>query len=47
MLHIDNIISTSVSETVENIPTDEKDYRKCSFMCLLWTATAVTKTGPT
>ena len=26
------IISTSVSEAVEKIPTDEKDYRKCSFM---------------
>ena len=33
MLDKDNIISTSVSEAVENIPTDEKDYRKCSFMC--------------
>ena len=33
MLDKDNIISTSVSETVEKIPTDEKDYRKCSFMC--------------
>ena len=30
---MDNIISTSVSEAVEKIPTDEKDYRKCSFMC--------------
>ena len=28
-----NIISTSVSEAVEIIPTDEKNYRKCSFMC--------------
>ena len=33
MLDKDNIISTSVSEAVEKIPTDEKDYRKCSFMC--------------
>ena len=33
MLDNDNIISTSVSEAVEKIPTDEKDYRKCSFMC--------------
>ena len=33
MLHNVNIISTSVSEAVEEIPTDEKDYRKCSFMC--------------
>ena len=27
------IINTSVSEAVEKIPTDEKDYRKYSFMC--------------
>ena len=33
MLDNDNIISTSVSEAVEKIPADEKDYRKCSFMC--------------
>ena len=33
MLDNDNIISTSVSEAAEKIPTDEKDYRKCSFMC--------------
>ena len=33
MLDKDNIVSTSVSEAVEKIPTDEKDYRKCSFMC--------------
>ena len=32
MLDKDNIISTSVSETVEKIPTDRKDYQKCSFM---------------
>ena len=25
-------MSTSVSEAVEKIPTDEKDYRKCSFI---------------
>ena len=31
MLDNDNII-TSVSEAVEKIPTDEKDYRKCSFI---------------
>ena len=31
MLDKDNIISASVSEAVEKIPTDEKDYR--SFMC--------------
>ena len=34
MLHNDNIISASVSEAAEKIPTDEKDYRKCYFMCL-------------
>ena len=34
MLDKENIISTNVSEEVEKIPTDEKDYRKCSFMCL-------------
>ena len=33
MLDKYNIISTSVSEVVEKIPTDEKDNRKCSFMC--------------
>ena len=32
MLDKDNIISTSVSEAVEKILTDERDYRKCSFM---------------
>ena len=33
MLDKDNIISSSVSEAVEKIPTDEEDYRKCYFMC--------------
>ena len=33
MLDKDNIISTSVPEAVVKIPIDEKDYRKCSFMC--------------
>ena len=33
MLDKDNVLSTSVSELVEKIPTDEKDYRKCSFVC--------------
>ena len=33
MLDSDNIISTSVSEAIEKIPTDGKDYRKCSFKC--------------
>ena len=31
MLDKGNIVSTSVSEAVEKIPTNEKDYRKCSF----------------
>ena len=39
MLDKANITSTSVSETVKKIPTDEKDYRKCNFLCLLCTAT--------
>ena len=33
MLDKDNIISSSVSEAVKKIPTDVKDYRKCSSMC--------------
>ena len=33
MLDKDNIITTSFSEAVEKIPTDEKDFRKCFFMC--------------
>ena len=33
MLGKDNIMSANVSEAVEKIPTDEKDDRKCSFMC--------------
>ena len=33
MLDKDNIISTSVSEALGKIPTDEKDYCKCSFIC--------------
>ena len=33
MLDNDNIISASVWEAVEKIPTDEKDYCKCFFMC--------------
>ena len=32
MLDNDNITSTSVSEVVEKIPTDKKDYHKCSFL---------------
>ena len=33
MLDKGNILSASVSEAIYKIPTDEKDYRKCSFMC--------------
>ena len=33
MLDNDNITSTSVLKAVEKIPADEKDHRKCSFMC--------------
>ena len=33
MLDKDNNIRTSVSEAVEKILTNEKDYRKCSLMC--------------
>ena len=33
MLDKANIIRKSVSEAVEKIPTDEKDYREWSFMC--------------
>ena len=33
MLGKDNIMSANVSEAVEKIPADEKDDRKCSFMC--------------
>ena len=32
MLDKDNIISKNVSEAVEKIPTDKKDYCKCSFI---------------
>ena len=33
MIDKDNKIGTSVSEAVEKIPTDERDYRKCTFIC--------------
>ena len=45
MLDKDNIISTSVSEAVEKIPTDEKDYCKRSFMCFTL-FTAIVYKGP-
>ena len=31
MLDKDNIISTSVSETAQKIPIDEKDYHNATF----------------
>ena len=34
MVHNNNIISASLLKAVEKISTDEKDYLKCSFMCL-------------
>ena len=40
MLNNDNIISTSVSEAVEKVPTNEKDYRNAPLCVLFCTATA-------
>ena len=45
MLHNDNIISTSVSEAVEKIPTDP--FANAPLCVLLCTAIAVTKSRPT
>ena len=47
MLDNDNITSTSVSEEVEKIPTDEKDYRKCSFIVLYFSEPQHTNSRPT
>ena len=47
MLDNDNITSTSVSEAVEEIPADEKDYHKCSFMVLCFAQPQHTKSRPT
>ena len=47
MLDQDNIISTSVSEAVEKIPTDEKDYRKCSFYVFYFVQPQHAKSRPT
>ena len=46
MLDNDNII-TSVSEAVEKIPTDEKDYHKWSFMVFCFAQLKHTKSRPT
>ena len=43
---LDNNISTSVSEAAEKIPTDEKDYRKCSFV-FYFAQPQYTKSRPT
>ena len=40
MLDIDNIISTSVSEVIGKIPTDEKIIANAPLCVLLCTATA-------
>ena len=46
MLDYDNII-TSVLEAVEKIPTDEKDYHKCSFMVFCFAQSQHTKSRRT
>ena len=45
MLDNDTIISASVSEAVEKIPMDEKDYRKCSFMCFTLHSHSIKRAG--
>ena len=47
LLHNENIISTSVSEAVEKIPADEKDYRKCSFIVYFAQPQELPKSRPT
>ena len=47
MLDNDNITSTSASEEVEKIPTDERDYRKCSFIVLYFSESQHTNSRPT
>ena len=32
----------NASEAIENIATDEKDYRKCSLCVILWIAISIT-----
>ena len=34
MLDNDNIMTVKVSEVVQKVPTDEKDYHKCS-LCVI------------
>ena len=45
MLDKDNVITTSVSEPAEKIPTDEKDYHKCSFMCFILHSHSIKRAG--
>ena len=45
MLVKDDIISTSVSEAVEKIPANEKDYRKCSFICFTLYSHSIQRAG--
>ena len=47
MLNNDNIISKNVTEAVEKIPTDEKDYGKCSFNVFYFAQPQRTKSRPT
>ena len=44
MLDEDNITSTSVSEAVEKIPTDEKDYHKCCLICFTLRSYSIQRT---
>ena len=44
MLDNDNITSTSASEAIEEIPTDEKDYHKFSFMCFTLQSHSIKRT---
>ena len=46
MLDKGNIISISFSEAVKKILTDEKDFRKCTFMCFtLYSHSILTKSN--
>ena len=47
MLDNENIISTSASEAVEKIPTDENDYLRCSFIVFCFAQPKHTKSRPT
>ena len=46
MLDNDNIISTSVTDAVEKILTDEKDYCKCFFYVFYFAQPQYTKSKP-